>query len=301
MDYFTFIKRFPDERNAVDLIIRARYGSVVPTCPRCGNSARVYRSTKRISVFHCNACKSEFSVLSGTVFERTRLPLRKWLFAINLFVMSRKGVSACQLQRELGLGSYKTAWRMLHKIRERIDQSRYAEAFNGEVEIDETYVGGKPRWRGGKRGRGTRKIPVVGMVERESGRARASVSMPDRKGAALSGNHLLRIIEGACAKGSRIISDQFGGYSILDKPKAGGQYMHSVIDHSKGYSDGKGTHTNRIEGFWAFVKRALYGIYHHVSRKWLGLYLNEFCFRSYARYRKRSPDPFNMLLDLCVD
>ena len=119
MTYFEFTKRFPDENSAIDFIVAAKY---------------------KHRFLYCNNCKSEFSALKGTIFENTHLDLRMWLYAMNLVLVSRKGISALQLKRELGMGSYQSAWRMLQQIRKAMEKEEYKETFEAVVEIDETYV-----------------------------------------------------------------------------------------------------------------------------------------------------------------
>lgn len=166
MNYFEFTKRFPTENAAIDFIVETKYrdGYVCPKC-ECVHK-KIYRQNYNRRNIYCNNCHSEFSALTGTIFENTHLDIRMWLYAINLVLIARKGVSALQLQRELGMGSYRSAWRMLHQIRKAIGKEEYKEAFEAIVEIDETYVGGKPRKHNnhdddenGKRGRGTSKTP----------------------------------------------------------------------------------------------------------------------------------------------
>ncbi len=174
MTFFEFQKRFPNEGAALNFIVATKYANGY-YCPKCGCFHKgIYRSNKRTKVLHCNNCKSEFSVLAGTIFEGTHLDLRMWLYAINLVIVAKKGISACQLQRELGMKSYKGAWRMLQLIRQAMAKEEYNEVFEAVVEIDETYVGGKPRKSNvhteretnekfNKRGRGTSKTPVIGV------------------------------------------------------------------------------------------------------------------------------------------
>lgn len=145
MTFFEFQKRFPTDTAALNFIVATKYANDY-YCPKCGCYHKgIYRSSKRTKILHCNNCISEFSVLAGTIFEGTHLDLRIWLYAMNLVIVAKKGISACQLQRELGMKSYKGAWRMLHLIRQAMSKEEYNEVFEAVVEIDETYVGGKPR------------------------------------------------------------------------------------------------------------------------------------------------------------
>lgn len=170
MTYFEFTQKFLNERAALDFIIDKKYNGQF-VCPNCGTiHTKIYRQNYDPRKFYCNNCHYEFSALTGTIFEGTHLDLRMWLYAINLIIISRKGISALQLQRELGMKSYKGAWRMMKKIREAMAKEEVNEVFEAIVEIDETYVGGKPRKKNkhdegednenfNKRGRGTNKTP----------------------------------------------------------------------------------------------------------------------------------------------
>ena len=145
MTYCEFTKRFPDENSAIDFIVAIKYKDGY-VCPKCGCVYKgIYHQKYNRRFLYCNNCKSEFSALKGTIFENTHLDLRMWLYAMNLVLVARKGISALQLKRELGMGSYQSAWRMLHQIRKAMGKEEYKETFEAVVEIDETYVGGKPR------------------------------------------------------------------------------------------------------------------------------------------------------------
>ena len=201
MTFFEFQKRFPNEGAAINFIVAIKYANGY-YCPKCGCFHKgIYRNNKRTKVLHCNNCKSEFSVLAGTIFEGTHLDLRMWLYAINLVIVAKKGISACQLQRELGMKSYKGAWRMLQLIRQAMAKEEYNEVFEAVVEIDETYVGGKPRKsnvhteretneKHNKRGRGTSKTPVIGVKERSTGKVHAVVANYNDEGKQLTGKQL---------------------------------------------------------------------------------------------------------------
>lgn len=140
MTYFEFTKRFPDENSAIDFIVAAKYKDGY-VCPKCGSVHKgIYHQKYNHRFLYCNNCKSEFSALKGTILENTHLDLRMWLYAMNLVLVSRKGISALQLKRELGMGSYQSAWRMLQQIRKAMEKEEYKETFEAVVEIDETYV-----------------------------------------------------------------------------------------------------------------------------------------------------------------
>ena len=290
MNQFEFFEKFPTEDDAIDFIVETKYRDGY-VCPKCGCvHHKIYHQKYNRRNLYCNNCKSEFSALSGTIFEHTHLDLRMWLFAINLVLIARKGISGLQLQRELGMVSYKGAFRMLKLIRYAMGTETHRDTFEAIVEIDETYVGGKPRKRNGekkksKRGRGTNKTPVVGVVERSSGRIYAKVALPNKEGKKLSGKQLLSILDEVCKSNTTVMTDQLSSYGILDG-KTDRKYIHIKIDHSMTYSLGDGKHTNTIESCWAILKRGVYGIYHHISARHLQEYVNEFCYR----LNHRQPD-----------
>ena len=267
MNYFEFTKRFPDENSAIDFIVATKYKDSY-VCPKCGCIHKgIYHQNYDRRKLYCNNCKSEFSALKGTIFENTHLDLRMWLYAMNLVIISRKGISALQLKRELGMGSYQSAWRMLHQIRKAMEKEEYKETFEAIVEIDETYVGGKPRKDNNhsddnkdngnenkpKRGRGTSKTPVIGVKERNTGKVHAVVANYNEEGKQLSGKQLFNVLKKVCKKNTTVMTDQFSGYNILDKENDC-NFVRLKIDHTVAYSLGDGIHTNGIESFWAHAE-----------------------------------------------
>ena len=241
--------------------------------------------------------------------------MRNWFYAIHLFLNDKKGVSACNLQRELGV-AYKTAFRMLHKIREAMGNVAVRRDFGGFVEVDETLLGGKPRKQNAlvkpdgtiiprkypkkksKRGLGSDKTVVTGILERETGRLRLKVAVSNgtsKRG--LSGKELLGIIEKACKDGTVVLTDNWKGYNILDNDK---RYIHFSVNHSKGeYCNflNKNIHTNGIENFWSILKRAYFGTYHHYSVKHMQKYLDECGFRYHHRKNERI---FDVVLEQAI-
>lgn len=282
MNFLTFNKLFPNESAVIDHFITIRYPQGI-RCNHCGGD-QIYKR-KNPKFFDCKnpECNNTFSVFKDTIFENTTTDLRKWMYAIHLFLNSKKGISGKQLQREVGV-TYKTAWRMLKQIREAMGNKVTRKTFEAIVEIDETYIGGKRRKKNKrdddddlpplKRGRGTKKQPVVGVVDRSKSKIHARVALPDRRGKKLSGKQLLQILNEVTKDGSTVITDEFRAYNILKKTK----YYRLKIDHTKAFTDGF-VHTNTVESFWATLKRGIYGIYHHVSLKYLQDYVNEFTFR----------------------
>ena len=311
MTIFDFHKRFPTEKSAIDFIIKGKYNGTY-VCPFCGCVHNIYRDKANNGKdLYCNNCKSHFSVLTGTIFENTHLDIRMWLYAINLVMVAKKGISACQLQRELGMKSYKGAWRMLHIIREVMGKEEYKNTFEAIVEIDETYVGGKPRKdnvhferetndKFNKRGRGSSsKTPVIGVKERSSGRVHCVVATANANGQKLTGKQLLKVLNDACKEGTTVMTDQYSGYNVIDEGRVENtkNFIRIMVNHEVEFSKGDGKHTNGIESFWAIVKRGVYGIYHHVSVKHMQTYMDEFCFRMNHR---KVEDGFASLVKLSV-
>lgn len=280
MNYQEFLRKYPNEMSIIDYFIKIRYPEGIK-CNHCG-SEKVYHRNKEYKMFDCNGCGRGFSVFKNTIFEHTSTDLQKWFYAIHLFLNAKKGISAKQLQREIGV-TYKCAWRILKQIRIAMDDKDNDELYEAIVEIDETYIGGKPRKNnnkddnkgsGLKRGRGTKKTPVVAVIDREAKKVFAKVALANNKGQKLTGKQLIDILNSVCRGKNIVISDEFHAYDRLKYT----DYIHLMIDHTKMFVDGD-IHTNTVESFWAIVKRAVYGIYHKVSVKYLQQYINEFSFR----------------------
>lgn len=278
MNFQEFKKKFPSEPKIVEYFCNIRYGEDF-NCRHCG-STDIY-ATYDNRKMQCPACKNTFSVFAGTIFEKSSTDLKKWFYAIHLFLNGKKGISALQLQREIGT-TYKTAWRMLRQIRlamgnkkkkgDKKDDDHDDDFMQTVIEIDETYLGGKAEnkhmsERVAAKGIFEKNI-VLGMLERDK-EVRAFV-IDDAKR-----DTIMAKIHENVKKGSQIMTDEHKAYYWLYS-----QYQHQVVNHSKGqYKKGADAHTNSIEGFWSTLKRGVYGIYHHVSKKHLQLYVNEFAFR----------------------
>lgn len=259
-----------DESAAYEFMERQQWGDT-PACPRCGDT-NVYQmrdaatgERNRRFLWRCRGCKRQFTVRIGTVFEESRIPLRHWCFAFWRACSSKKGVSALQISRETGL-SYKSALFMMHRIRYAMadDYSEPAK-LSGTVEVDETYVGGKPRNKGthNKRGAGTKKTPVVALVQRD-GDVR---TWPIEK---VTVNNLQSAIREHVDSGSRIMTDESFAYVGIGEHFDGGH--HTVKHTAKEYARGD-VFTNTAESFFARVKRAMYGTFHSVSKRHLHRYL----------------------------
>jgi len=260
-----------------------------PICPHCGCTTIYSLKPKAISkrpvrkgVYKCKECRKQFTVTVGTLFEGSHVSLDKWLMAVAMMCSSKKGISAHQLHRNLGV-TYKTAWFMAHRIRYAMQQPALKEKLTGIVEVDETYVGGKVRKshkdivqvKVNMRGRGTQnKTPVVALVQR-GGVVRSQVI--DR----VTSKNLKSFIQANADKTCVVMTDDFRAYKTLRR-----EYDHRSINHSLGrYVDGP-IHTNTIEGYFSILKRGINGVFHHVSKKHLHRYLWEFDFR----YNMRKQD-----------
>jgi transposase-like protein len=251
------------------------------TCPHC-KSQKVWKLAAngackiRHGLYECSHCDKQFTVTVGTIFEDSHIPLRKWMVAWWLLCSSKKGISSLQIQRMLGLGSYRTALFMMHRIRHALRDPVFNEKLTGIVEADETYVGGKPRHNTGDhtRGRGTSKTPVFAVVQR-NGNVRSQVV------ARVTGETLKKAIRDNVDPSAKVITDEFTGYKNLYW-----LYQHDTVNHSaREYARGN-VHTNTIESVFALLKRGVYGTFHSVSKKHLPLYLAEFDHR--WNYRKTS-------------
>lgn len=245
-----------------------------PTCPRCGSdrTTRLQGKSTPAGTLKCKDCRAKFTLRVGTIFEDSPIPLRKWVMAFHLLCSSKKGFSAKQLQRNLGLGSYESAWFMAHRIRHSMAAGSFAPPLAGIVEVDETYVGGKPRKGDGKvhkRGRGTTKTPVVALVSRD-GKVRTRVL------ANVTAKSLRAAIRENVSPEASIVTDELASYRRAARGFAGG---HHTINHGAGEYAREGVHTNTAEAFFALLKRGVYGTFHRVSKKHLHRYCDEFSFR----------------------
>ena len=284
-DKSSIVARLPnacrDERAAVEFMEEQRWG-LEPFCPHCGTVGECYQMRDRKtgersarSLWRCRACARQFTVRVGTVLEDSRIPIMHWCLGFWLACSSKKGVSALQVKRLTGL-SYKSALFMMHRIRFAMGTDHGgAPKLSGTVEVDETYIGGKPRYKGtSKPGRGTSKPPVMVLIER-GGEARP-VQLKGRVGATTIPNTVRIHVDLA----SRLVTDELQAYIRVGREFAGG---HHTVKHGRGEYVRGDVHTNTAEGFFSLLKRGLYGTFHSVSRKHLHRYLCEFEFRYNTR------------------
>jgi transposase-like protein/IS1 family transposase len=288
-----FEKAFPTEEACDAFLVAHRWPDGV-YCPRCGG-AHVYPLQTMKYKWECPDCREggayRFSHLVGTIFENTNIDLRDWFRVIHLMLTSKKGISARQVHRYMGFGSYKTAWYMCHRIRAALVDREFQKLI-GVVEVDETFIGGKNRNRhrskrgdGSGGGEGSGKTPIAGAVSRK-------------------GNVVARVIEDVTTRTlatfvretvstevSLLCTDAYAAYRDMHK-----LYPHGVINHEMGQYVVGAVHTNTIEGFWSLVKRGVVGTFHKVSRKYLPLYVAEFQFRYNHR---NNPDIFDVAIAGC--
>lgn len=280
MNIIQIYKRFPTQNDCIEYLEKVKWQGT-PQCPYCkSDNSTPMPKEKR---YHCNNCNTSYSVTVGTIFHKTHLDLQKWFLGISLILNAKKGISARQLARDLEVNK-NTGWYMAMRIRKAMFEDR--DLLQGIVEMDETFIGGKPRRGTGethKRGRGTKKVPVVGMVERD-GNIKAVMVY---KGGLTSKRLSSLVREKIDTEKSTIITDEFKGYLGLAKFS-----KHEVVNHQTWYVDGY-KHTNNIESFWSLLKRGIIGQYHKVSVKHLPKYINEFCYRH--NYRKHN-DLFGLTL-----
>jgi transposase-like protein len=286
------IAKFSDEATCKAYLRDNRWPNGV-RCPRCGNE-KVY-TLKQPFKWQCQSAKCgkrgyRFSVTSGTIFENTKYPLATWFQVAYLMTQSKKGMSALQIHRQIKSGDYRTAWYMCHRLRAAMKNVTF-EKLVGEVEIDETFIGGKAHNKhANKRGavRTAGKVAVIGAISRKGNVVCKMIENTDTP-------TLDSFVRRTVSKDVELVStDEHSGYRLLSDGFAG--LPHEVITHSAGeYVRGK-VHTNSIESFWALLKRGVIGTYHQVSKDYLPLYLNEFTFRHNER---QNPEIFQRLISSC--
>lgn len=263
------IEYFANPETCFEYVVNLRWQDGIVTCPRCQSENVSFVRTRRI--WNCLHCRKQFSIKTGTIFQNSTIGLDKWLATMWLIANAKNGVSSCEIARAIGV-TQKTAWFMDHRIRLAM-QVESSEPLTGEVEADETYIGGKAenmhkaRRERVIRGRGASgKTAVFGMLERQ-GRVRTKVVQDT------GSETLQREIAKNVKSGATIYTDAFPSYEGLDPT-----FVHEVIDHAVAYVNGR-IHTNGMENFWSLLKRCLHGTYIHVDPEHLFRYLDEETFR----------------------
>ena len=268
------INFFDSEIKCAEYLSFQRWGDN-PICPHCDHD-KVYSLTGKNKRYKCAGCRKHFSVRVGTIFEDSKIKLQKWFTAIWLVTSHKKGISSLQLGRDLNV-TQKTAWFMLQRIRYALSYD-FDNSLEGEIEADETYVGGKNKNRHANKkhynpqGRNSEsKSPILGLVQR--GGVLVAKQVENVKADTLT-PEIMNLVKHA----STVYTDEWMGYNRLKKV-----YNHLAVKHNQGeYVNGR-IHTNTIEGFWSLLKRGIVGIYHFTSRKHLQRYVDEFVFRYNTR------------------
>ncbi|MDQ2752192.1 MAG: IS1595 family transposase [Bacteroidota bacterium] len=281
---------FSDKQTCIDYLTKMRWNGNV-TCAHC-NHNKVYELKGANKRYKCAKCRKQFSAIKGTIFENSPISLQKWFIAMYILYSHKKGISSCQLAKDLGV-TQKTAWFMGQRIRFAAQTKNFAKpVMSTVVECDETYVGGKEKNKHkskrieGSQGRsGKGKTAVFGLLERNGVVVAMKVTNTQK-------DTLQPLIEQYVSEGSTIMTDEWLAYKGLQK-----KFKHGVVNHGAGIYVIDINHTNTIEGFWSLLKRGIIGIYHQVSPKHLDRYVDEFEYR-YNNRKLSESTRFENLLSL---
>jgi transposase-like protein len=283
------LKRFPDEQSCIDYLTEIRWRDGM-YCPYCGSN-KVYHFKDQRN-HKCGNCRKRFSIKVGTIFEDTKIPLRKWFIAIYFLTSHKKGISSVQLAKDLGV-TQKTAWFIAHRLREAAKTKAFNAPLKKVVEADETYIGGKEKNKHAckrtpnTQGRSTKTKATAVVILERGGELRAFQTDDTSK------STLQNLIGKNVALGTKVYTDEYRGYHGLET-----FYLHSSVNHVGGQYVVNDAHTNTAEGFFSLLKRGIIGIYHFTSKKHLQRYLDEFSFR-YNLRDEDNGEGFNSLLANC--
>jgi len=272
---FEFMRRFPDDGVCLDILVSKLYPDGIH-CPKCDRTTKHYRDKVGPS-YTCGFCGRHEHPMVGTIFQDSATSLHLWFYGIYLMASTRCGISAKQLERELGV-TYKTAWRMFKQIRSLLGPDD--GLLNGTVELDEVYIGGEAKWKNQGRplgeGRGTvGKQPVFGMAQRKSAKKARDGKIVAQVVPDATSRTLLPKVRGGVDPKATVYTDEWKSYDPLGRMG----YQHSTVQHSQHIYVSGDVHTNTIEGFWSLLQRGISGVYHGVSGKHLQSYLDEYTFR----------------------
>lgn len=287
-NFLEIIQYFSDRQRCIEYLKENRWKGNV-CCPHC-NHEKVYELKGANKRFKCAGCRKQFTVIKGTIFEHSPIPLQKWFAAIYVISSHKKGISSCQLAKDLGI-TQKTAWFMEQRIRFALKIKSF-DKMDGVISVDEVFIGGKNRNRHADKkvpesqGRSVKdKVPVLGIIK-SGGNVHAEVIKNTKA------KTIKPIIEKMVANGSIVVTDEWKAYKKLPD-----KYSHVVINHKDNEYVRGAFHTNNIENFWSLFKRGIYGIYHQVSPKHLHRYCDEFSYRFNTRNFSES-DRFAFTLGL---
>ena len=299
------IKHFSNEANCYSFLKHQRWSDGVVRCPYCGSVHIAHRNGSK-QEYRCEHCNKSFSVLAGTIFENTKLPISKWMIGMYLISSHKNGISSVQLAKDIEV-TQTTAWYMLHRVRTLMKQDE-ERMLSGNVECDEMYLGGRETNKHNKQkiegtqGRSTKtKTPLFGMVETsysvdEDDKPHIHTYARVMRVENCTVKTIMGILENNVSTGSYITTDELGVYTAIDRSEK--NYSHAVVCHKdREFTNAEGFTTNRIEGFWGGFKRMVFGTYHMVNRSYLPRYIDESVFR-YNTKEMSEGERFKLMFDI---